>query len=150
MAVRLPCTARYVRVRCLHAVLQSVGPDSDAFWAEMASQLAWDAPFTKVRGGSFKHGDIHWFEGGKLNISVNCLDRHQATKAAQTAIIFEDDERGVRHISYAEVLQEVCRLANLLKHWGVRKGDTVAIYLPMIPEIGLRGAARRPFLLNGL
>lgn len=110
--------------------------DPKGFWSEMASSLlTWERPFDSVSSGGFKDGDITWFAGGKLNVSVNCIDRHLATKADQTAIIFEDDERGVRHISFAELHREVCRLTNLLKHYGVRKGDTVAIYLPMIPEI---------------
>src|SRR5436190_16270514 len=109
----------------------------DAFWGEEGSQLQWIKPFTKVKDTSFKLHDFHirWFEDGTLNVSVNCIDRHLPARANQTAIIWEgDDPAQSRHITYAELHREVCRFANVLKANGVRRGDRVTIYLPMIPE----------------
>ncbi|HCD27664.1 MAG TPA: acetyl-coenzyme A synthetase, partial [Gammaproteobacteria bacterium] len=79
-------------------------------------------------------GNIAWFKGGRLNVSVNCIDRHLPTRGAQTAIIWEgDDPKDAKHISYQELHDEVCRLANGLRARGVKKGDRVCIYMPMIP-----------------
>src|SRR5690606_25932441 len=78
---------------------------------------------------------IRWFEGGKLNVSYNCLDRHLATRGDQTALIWESDDPAVdRHISYRELHADVCKLGNVLKARGVKKGDRVCIYMPMVPE----------------
>jgi acetyl-CoA synthetase len=110
--------------------------DPDGFWREQAKRLHWMKPFTKVKNASFT-GDvsIKWFEDGTLNASYNCVDRHLATRADQTAILWEGDDPGEhRHVSYSELHQNVCRLANVLKAKGVKKGDRVTIYLPMIPE----------------
>ena len=83
-------------------------------------------------------GDIHWFSGGKLNVSYNCIDRHVEKKGDQTAILWEGDEPGdSRSISFKELLSEVSRISNLLKSKGVSKGDVVTIYMPMIPEIAM-------------
>lgn len=108
-----------------------------AFWAAKAEQyLDWIAPWHTVYQGDFSGGQNAWFIGGKLNASANCLDRHLPEKAAKTAIIFEgDDETDVRRLSYAELHQEVCKMANLLKARGIRKGEAVGIYLPMVPEV---------------
>ncbi|MEN9464748.1 MAG: acetate--CoA ligase [Pseudomonadota bacterium] len=111
--------------------------DPDGFWRKEAQQrIDWIKPFTKVRNASFNEPvSIKWFEDGTLNASVNCLDRHLAARAKQTAIIWEGDEPSVeRHISYQELHDEVCRFANALKAQGVRKGEIVCIYMPMIPE----------------
>ncbi|MEO1293904.1 MAG: AMP-binding protein, partial [Pseudomonadota bacterium] len=111
--------------------------DPDAFWAEHAKRLDWITPFSKVRNASFALDDlsIKWFEDGTLNVSANCIDRHLPTRADQTAIIWEgDDIQTRRDISYAELHEEVCRFANVLKGLGVARGDRVVIYLPMIPE----------------
>jgi acetyl-CoA synthetase len=111
--------------------------DADAFWREQAAEhIEFFAPFTAVQSGSFQTGDIAWFLNGKLNVSYNALDRHVNNgRAQQIAIIWEGDEPGlVRHVTYAEALQQTCRLANVLVEAGVRKGDTVAIYLPNCPE----------------
>jgi acetyl-CoA synthetase len=108
----------------------------DAFWGEQGKRLHWMKPYSRVKNTSFT-GDaqIRWFEDGTLNACYNCVDRHLATRADQTAIIFEGDNPGVqRHISYAELHENVCRLANVLKSRGVKKGDRVTIYMPMIPE----------------
>ncbi|MBK1694990.1 acetate--CoA ligase [Chromatium weissei] len=112
--------------------------DPAGFWAEQASQfVSWSQPWTTVLDYSFKADDLHikWFEGGKLNVSENCLDRHLATRGDQVAIIWEGDNPNEdRKITYRELHAEVCKLANVFKARGVNKGDRVCIYLPMIPE----------------
>ena len=110
--------------------------DADAFWSEQAEEfLTWDAPWNSVCEYDFPKGEARWFDGGKLNVSANCIDRHLATRADQTAIIWEgDDPADSRHITYAELHSEVCKLANVLKDRGVSAGDRVCIYMPMIPE----------------
>ena len=110
--------------------------DPEAFWGEHGKRLDWIRPYTKVKDVSFT-GDVHirWFFDGTLNVSANCVDRHLADKADQTAIIWEGDNPAEsRHITYRELHEQVCRLANVLKAHGVKKGDRVTIYLPMIPE----------------
>ena len=85
--------------------------------------------------GSMDDGSLAWFKNGKLNVSYNCIDRHIEKNKDKIAIIWEGDKPGIeRKITYGELLSEVCKLANVLKHYGIKKGDTVAIYLPMIPE----------------
>jgi acetyl-CoA synthetase len=110
--------------------------DPQKFWAEQAKRLHWIKPFTRVKNTSFT-GDVHirWFEDGVLNASQNCIDRHLQTRADQTAILWEGDSpEEHRHVSYAELHENVCRLANVLKKHGVKKGDRITIYMPMIPE----------------
>ncbi|RKO93043.1 acyl-activating enzyme [Blyttiomyces helicus] len=98
--------------------------------------LHWFKPFTHAFHGNFKHGDAAWFHGGELNVSYNCMDRHALTDPFHVAIIWEADEPGhEKHITYGELLREVCRFANVLKKYGVKKGDTVPIYMPMVPEV---------------
>lgn len=108
----------------------------DDFWAEQAREnIDWFHPFDTVVDASFERGQFNWFQNGVLNVSYNCVDRHLNTRSEQTAIIWEgDDSNDVQHISYHELHQQVCRLANALKARGVNKGDRVCIYLPMIPE----------------
>ncbi len=112
--------------------------DPDGFWREQAQRLHWIKPFTKVKNVSWDPDNlfIKWFEDGTLNVSANCIDRHLPKRARQTAIVWEpDDPNGrPRHITYEELHREVCRFANVLKAHGVKKGDRVTIYLPMIPE----------------
>ena len=111
--------------------------DPDGFWGREAARLDWLTPFTRVRNVSFDPANlsIKWFEDGALNVAANCLDRHLAARGGQTAIIWEgDDPSESRHITYAELHEQVCRFANVLKARGVRKGDRVTIYMPMIPE----------------
>ncbi len=115
---------------------QSVEAPED-FWRAEAGRLDWITPFTKVKNVSWAADDlsIKWFEDGALNVAANCIDRHLPQRANQTAIIWEgDDPAESRAISYAELKDEVCRFANVLKARGVKKGDRVTIYLPMIPE----------------
>jgi acetyl-CoA synthetase len=110
--------------------------DPEGFWAEQARRLDWIRPFGKVKNTSFE-GDvsIRWFEDGTLNVCANCVDRHLEKRGDQTAIIFEGDDPSVsKHISYRLLHDNVCRFANVLKARGVRKGDRVTIYMPMIPE----------------
>ncbi|HMA98131.1 MAG TPA: acetate--CoA ligase, partial [Wenzhouxiangella sp.] len=112
--------------------------DPESFWAKQARQrLEWIKPFTKVKDCSFAKEDLHvrWFEDGTLNVSANCLDRHLADRGDQTAIIWEGDDPDTSlNISYRDLHQKVCRLANALRDQGVSKGDRVTLYLPMIPE----------------
>ncbi|HWA90668.1 MAG TPA: acetate--CoA ligase [Rhizomicrobium sp.] len=114
----------------------SVG-DPEGFWREQAHRLDWMVPFTKVKDVSWNPEDLHisWFEDGCLNVAANCIDRHLEKRGSRTAIIWEGDNPGEsRHIAYAELHREVCKFANVLKAHGVKKGDRVTIYLPMIPE----------------
>ena len=110
--------------------------DPDGFWAAEAKRIAWMKPPTKIKNTSFTGNvSIKWFEDGTLNASASCLDRHLATRGEQTAIIWEGDDPSVsKHITYRELHQQVCRLANAMKILGVGKGDVVTIYLPMVPE----------------
>ncbi|MEC8666200.1 MAG: acetate--CoA ligase [Pseudomonadota bacterium] len=113
--------------------------DPDTFWGDEArKRLDWTKPFTKVKNTDFTLGQvsIKWFEDGELNVAANCIDRHLATRGDQTAIIFEPDDPKdpAQHITYAQLHDNVCRMANVFKAQGVSKGDRVVIYLPMIPE----------------
>ena len=114
--------------------------DSDGFWAEQAEKfVTWYKKWNKVSDWSFDVNNLHikWYEGGKLNVSYNCIDRHLATKADKTAIIWEGDDPGDdTKITYKELHEQVCKFANVLINRGVRKGDRVCIYMPMIPEAG--------------
>ena len=108
----------------------------DQFWADQATQfLTWNAPWETVSRSEIQSGQATWFEGGKLNVAANCIDRHLLARAEQTAIIWEgDDPADAAHISYAQLHQQVSRLGNVLRERGVKKGDRVCIYMPMIPE----------------
>ena len=106
------------------------------FWHEQASKyLEWISEWDQVSEHDFSKGQVSWFKGGKLNATVNCIDRHLASRANQTAIIWEgDDPDESNHISYRELHESVCKFSNALKERGVNKGDRVCIYMPMIPE----------------
>ena len=111
--------------------------DPDAFWAEHGKRIDWIKPYSQVSDVSYDAADLHikWYADGTLNAAANCLDRHLETRGDKTAIIWEgDDPADSRHISYAELHEEVCRFANVLKAEGARKGDRITIYMPMIPE----------------
>lgn len=110
--------------------------DPDTFWAKQAKDfLTWQKPWSSVNEFDFTKGTARWFEGGQLNVAENCIDRHLEARGDQTAIIWEgDDPSDSKHISYRELHASVCRLANVLKDRGVKKGDRVCIYMPMIPE----------------
>ena len=123
--------------RAYAAARDSAAADPDAFFAEAARRLDWITPFSKVSDVSFDADDLHirWFEDGVLNVCANCVDRHLETRGDQTALIWEGDEpTDSREISYRELHAEVCRFANVLKAHGVKKGDRVTIYMPMIPQ----------------
>ena len=108
----------------------------EEFWNQKADEfLTWIEPWNKLTESNFLTGEIKWFIGARLNASVNCIDRHLALRGDQTAIIWEGDEPDVeKHITYHELHEQVCRLANVLKSRGVNKGDRVCIYMPMVPE----------------
>ena len=114
--------------------------DPEAFWGEHGKRIDWIEPYTQVKDVSYAHEDVHvrWYHDGTLNASVNCLDRHLATRGDQTAIIWEGDDPGdSKTLTYRELYEEVCRFSNVLKANGAKKGDRVTIYLPMIPEIAV-------------
>ncbi|HLU62208.1 MAG TPA: acetate--CoA ligase [Gammaproteobacteria bacterium] len=111
--------------------------DPEGFWAEQARRIDWIKPFTQVKDVSFDARDLHirWFHDGELNVCANCIDRHLPKRRDDVAIIWEGDEPGVdARITYGELFERVCRFANVLKKLGVKKGDRVTIYMPMIPE----------------
>ncbi|WP_372770888.1 acetate--CoA ligase [Pseudoalteromonas sp.] len=111
--------------------------DPEAFWGEQGKRLDWIKPFTKVKNTSFDKGhvNIRWYEDGQLNVSYNCIDRHLKDKADKVALIWEgDNPEQSENITYQQLHDEVCKLANGLKKLGVKKGDRVAIYMPMTPQ----------------
>ena len=113
--------------------------DPDGFWRREGKRIDWIKPYEKVCNASYAPGavDIRWYEDGVLNASANCIDRHLDTRGDQVAIIWEGDEPGSdRKITYRQLYEDVCRMANALKNMGVKRGDRVIIYMPMIPEAG--------------
>ncbi|KAF9578852.1 acetyl-CoA synthetase, partial [Lunasporangiospora selenospora] len=110
--------------------------DPEGFFGKMATELlSWSKVFHTVRHGGLEHGDIAWFLEGELNASYNCVDRHAAADPNKVAIIYEADEPNQSEkITYSQLLRQVCQLAGALRARGIKKGDTVAIYMPMIPE----------------
>ena len=111
--------------------------DPENFWAEHGQRIDWIKPYTRIKDVSYSEKDLHikWFYDGTLNVSSNCLDRHLEKRGDQTAIIWEgDDPKEDKRISFKELHSEVCKFANALKELGVKKGDRVTIYMPMIPE----------------
>ncbi|MGV7962260.1 acetate--CoA ligase [Photorhabdus tasmaniensis] len=111
--------------------------DPERFWGEKGNIVDWIKPYTKVKNTSFDpgHVNIRWFEDGTLNLSANCLDRHLKERGDQTAIIWEgDDPAESKTVTYRELHHDVCQFANALKNLGIKKGDVVAIYMPMVPE----------------
>ncbi|URW76349.1 acetate--CoA ligase [Sphingomonas donggukensis] len=128
--------ARIDRAEYDHRVA-SAAANPESYWMAEGQCLDWITPYTRAKATSFDEGDfgIRWFADGTLNVSANCLDRHLATRGDQVAILWEGDEPGeTRRITYRELHAEVCRFANVLKGRGVRRGDRVALYLPMIVE----------------
>ena len=113
---------------------QSINDPSGFFGPLAKEYLHWDRPFTQVQSGSLEHGDVAWFLNGELNASYNCVDRHAFANPDKPALIYEaDDESENKVITFGELLRQVSEVAGVLKSWGVKKGDTVAVYLPMIP-----------------
>jgi acetyl-CoA synthetase len=112
--------------------------DPEGFWAKMAGEISWDKKWEKVLEYDFEKAEVSWFRGAKLNVSYNCLDRHLGTaRKNKAAIIWEGESGESRTFTYQELHRLVCRFANLLKKLGVQKGDRVAFYLPMIPELAI-------------
>ena len=126
----------YINKETYQEMYQRSINDSDAFWTEQATEfLDWDKNWDQVCEYNLREAQAAWFSGGKLNVTVNCIDRHLATRGDQTAIIWEGDDPSVdKKITYRELHQQVCKLANVLKAQGIKKGDRVCIYMPMIPE----------------
>lgn len=111
--------------------------DPEGFWARHGLRIDWITPYSKVKNTTYDDGvEIRWFEDGELNVAANCLDRHLAARGDQAAIIWEPDDPGEdsRTLTYRELCEDVCRIANVLLEMGVRRGDRVTIYMPMIPE----------------
>jgi acetyl-CoA synthetase len=127
----------HMDAKAYDAAVARVESDPDGFWRDVAGRLDWIKPFTQVKDVSWNREDFHikWFADGELNVSANCLDRHLATRGDDVAFIWEgDDPADSKKITYRQAHEEVCRMANVLKTHGVKKGDRVTIYLPMIPE----------------
>jgi acetyl-CoA synthetase len=126
----------YINAERYQAMYSRSIEDPEGFWGEMAGEfLSWDQQWDRVVDYDFVKGTAEWFRGGRLNVSYNCIDRHLPERADQTALIWEgDNPADSKHITYSELKEHVCRLANALKARGVRKGDRVCIYMPMIPE----------------
>jgi len=122
-----------------HEAYKKSVEDPEGFWAEQAETFTWHQKWHTVLKNDFVTPDVRWFEGGKLNITENCLDRHIATKGDQTAIIWEANEANERSLkySYKELLAEVNKCANALKAQGVKKGDRICFYMPMIPQVAI-------------
>ena len=118
------------------AMYQESLEDPKKFWGEQGKKfISWITPWKTVHKNEFKNGKTEWFIGGKLNVSFNCVDRHLEDRGDETAIVWEGDElEDSRNITYSELHKEICKLANALKTNGIRKGDRVCIYMPMIPE----------------
>lgn len=129
----------YIDEAKYHAWYQRSMEDPENFWAEQANQfITWIKPWDQVLSGGFEKLDVSWFPGAKVNAAWNCLDRHLAKRGNQVAIIWEsDDPSKSLSITYNELHERVCRLANALKSAGIKKGSRVCIYLPMIPEVAI-------------
>ena len=131
--------ARYNRNQYLQQYGESIS-DPESFWQLAGQRLDWIKPYTKIKDVSYRAEDfrIRWFYDGQLNVASNCLDRHLGSRDHKTAIIWEgDDPTQSKHITYRELYERVCQCANALRELGVKKGDRVTIYLPMIPEIAI-------------
>ena len=127
----------YIDAEKYQAMYRRSIEDADGFWREQAQRIDWMKPFNIVKNTRFTYPDISikWFEDGALNVSANCIDRHLKDRADQVAIIWEaDDPAEHKKITYRELSAHVCRLANVMKARGVKKGDRVTIYMPMVPE----------------
>ena len=118
---------------------QQASAQPEGFWEDIANQFEWHQKWDKVLAFDFHKPEVKWFLGGKLNITENCLDRHIKTQPNQTAIIFEpnDPKETAQHISYEELHSRVCRVANMLKKNGAKKGDRICLYMPMVPELAI-------------
>ncbi|MEZ4888507.1 MAG: acetate--CoA ligase [Chitinophagales bacterium] len=113
--------------------------DPEGFWADIAESFQWHKKWDKVLDWNFKEPNVKWFEGGKLNITENCIDRHLETRSDKVAILWEPNEPTdeVRTFTYKELHSEVCKFSNVLKNNGVKKGDRICLYMPMVPELAI-------------
>ena len=128
--------AAHMDAEAFARTVESAARDPEGFWRGVGERLDWSKPFTQIKDVSFDAKDfrIRWFADGELNASVNCIDRHLPERADQTAILFEGDDPSVDgKMTYAELHAEVCRMANVLKDLGAKKGDRITLYMPMIP-----------------
>ncbi|TGE04217.1 acetate--CoA ligase [Hymenobacter fodinae] len=135
-------TTKHARIRSLeeyHEAYRRSVETPEQFWAEVAEPFTWRRKWTKVLDSDMAAGRNEWFQGARLNITENCLDRHLATRANKLAIIYEPNDPKTRHLrlTYRELHQEVCKFANVLHNNGVEKGDRVCIYMPMIPQLAI-------------
>ncbi|MGH8584408.1 MAG: AMP-binding protein, partial [Gammaproteobacteria bacterium] len=126
----------YIDAERYQALYERSIHDPPGFWAEQAERfVTWSRRWDRVESWDYHSATIKYYEGGRLNVAYNCLDRHLAARATQTALLWEgDDPAESRRYSYRELYESVCRLANALKSRGVHKGDRVAVYMPMVPE----------------
>ncbi len=115
--------------------------DPEAFWAKEAETFNWHKKWDKTLEWDFDGPNVKWFQGGKMNITENCLDRHLAERGDQTALLFEPNDPGdpSRAITYKELHTEVCKTGNALRELGIGKGDRVCCYMPMVPELATTG-----------
>lgn len=122
-----------------HQATERAERDPEGFWAEVAEHFRWQKKWDRVLRWEFQSPEVRWFEGGVLNITESCLDRHLAHRADELALVFEpnDPREQGKTLSYRHLYQSVCRMANVLHKHGVRKGDRVALYMPMIPELAI-------------
>lgn len=129
-------TASLIRKEDYQQLYQQSIHDPEQFWTKQAKEfLDWIEPWKQLQNGDFKDASNQWFIGGKLNVSVNCIDRHLPQRAQQTAIIWEGDHPdNSEHITYQTLYERTCKMANVLRARGVKKGERVSIYMPMIPE----------------
>src|SRR3990167_5406420 len=129
----------YIHTKQYHAIYKQSLENPEKFWAEQARKfITWQQPWNKALSGGWDRLDVRWFQGGKLNAAFNCLDRHLAKRSGQIAIIWEgDDPTDSLHLTYQELYEKVGQFANGLKQLGIKKGDRICIYLPMIPEIAV-------------
>jgi acetyl-CoA synthetase len=136
----------WINKDCYQAMYRESVDNPEKFWAEQAKEfLYWESPWQTVCDYNFERGEATWFGGGTLNVAVNCIDRHLDGRADQTALIWEGDEpTDDKKVSYRELHDKVSRMGNVLRDRGVKKGDRVCIYMPMIPEAAhaMRACAR--------
>ena len=127
----------YIDEKQYHALYRRSIDDPATFWGEQAKQfISWSLPWKTVSRGDFNTLDISWFINGKLNACYNCVDRHLESRKDQVAIIWEgNDPHETKSITYQQLHEDICKFANVLKQQGIKKGDRVCIYLPMIPEV---------------
>lgn len=133
---RQPAPGHLKDIEEYHQKYQQSISDPEGFFGPLAKEfLHWDRDFSKVKTGSLDHGDAAWFVGGELNASYNCVDRHAFANPDKPAIIYEaDEEKDSKILTFGELLREVSKVAGVLQSWGIKKGDTVAIYLPMTAQ----------------